>query len=618
MKKRAFQILIILLVTATAGIGIFLNLEEEDGGSFDVDYVQNSKLDIYCSVQFEDGYFSTDNLQDECPEVGSKHLSAELFKLQEQESQVFGLLKRKMEEVQWFLIGVDEGGIFAMRELTDEPEELAYNDGFFNLDSQETEYSLVADQFIEISNQYKDLSSPKHGFSIEIPLNWDFKKDNKHYFFFHEELQDYFLKINLENYSVDFKFPEEIGHEKELNRIEDSLEFNNFENLPDYNFFKNDLEDYIEVNTVTGEVIYREGGNSHQFSVLASGDPEGWNGTPSGLYNLISKEGLRFSTESEVYMPFSMRLYGKYLIHGEAYYPSGVPYRSAVSGGCVRVRNEEMSELYDLVEAGLPVVSITHQKTAFNLEEMTLESKPKVSAESFLVVDIDSGKILAGNDFEKPINITHLTKLMTAIVTTEQMGVTTPITARDYMLGEDNTNAEIKEDRSFRLVDLLAPLLVEHSDNAARVLSHYVGRDNTLDYVREKAHSIGMANSYFEDSLGIDKSITTAKDLYYLLYYLTNTRKPILEITKAGWVPDIDYNIFQGLKNQNVFYDQKSFSGGFFEVNEVGTHNGIFLFEESLNDTERELAFVMLGVPTEADLIEDVNSLRDWLAKTLN
>ena len=614
MKKRIFQILIIILLLSTAVAGFYLNNEQEEI-SFGIEYVRNMELDIYCSVQFENGYFSSDNFQEKCPESSIDNLSAKLLNLKEVDGQVFGILERDAENVKWFLIGIDEDGIFTKKEISEKPDELAYEEQIFKLKPQETEYLFAGGDFAEINREYKNLSSSKYGFSIKIPENWNYEKSDKKYTFSNSEIDDYYFEIKLNGLSVNYSLPDEISYDLEMKEIENSLTFNKIDNFPDYRFFKEDLEDYLEVNTVTGEIIYHKDGEKHEFSVLASGDFETWNGTPSGLYNLISKEGLRFSTESEVYMPFSMRLYGKYLIHGEAYYPSGVPYTSAVSGGCVRVRNEEMTDLYDLVEAGVPVLSITHQKESFNAYERKLTEKPNPEAKSFLVVDIDSGKVLDGKNNDEFVDVTDISKLMKAIVTIEQLGVTTSITARDYMLGEDDTNADIRANRTYRLVDLLAPLLVEHSDNAARVISHYVGRDNTIDYMRQKADSIGMKDTHFGNIFDDENSVTTANDLYYLLYYLTTTRRPILEITKSGWVPHINYEAFHGLKSQNVFYDRDNFSGGFFEVNEEGLHNGLFLFEIEMNEP-REVAFIMLGVPTEAQLIEDIDNLKKWLQKS--
>ncbi len=619
--KRIIKIAVLIILILGVMVSVFYFREKEKKEKeipFGIEYVENKKLDVYCPVQFENGKFETENLQNHCPEAAPKNFSAEFYELKKIEKGVVGFLSKNIDgSEKYFLIVVDDKGDFIKRKV-EKPEKLTIENGVFKVDPDGRRYAFFENYFIEIDEKTKTLTSPKYRFSIEIPNNWNYKKESGSYLFRHRETVDYFLEIDLENFSVDFSIPEGLSYEKEMEKIKSSLTFEGSDYFSDYRFFEDSLDNYLKVNTHTGRIYYVQNGHRYEFDVLASGSPEGWNGTPSGLYELTSKEGLRFSTESGVYMPFSMRLYGKYLIHGEAYYPSGAPYTSPVSGGCVRVRNEEMAELYELVEAGIPALSVTHEKSSFDLEERKLSEREKVTANNFLVVDIESGKILAEKNSQETVVISDLTKLMTAIITTEQMGVTTSITARDYMLGKDDSNANIESDQIFRLVDLLAPLLVEHSDNAARVLNHYVGRDNTVDYMRKKADSIGMKNTYFKDGKGVRKSETTAEDLYYLLYYLNTTRKPILDITKASWVPRLDYSVFKDLKNRNIFYDQEEFRGGMFEVNDNYLHNGLFLFEEKFGEKDRVLAYVILQTPTEAHLIEDIDNLRGWIKKSFN
>ena len=613
--KLLYKITIVLVLITTAGVGLFFNFQEEGKDSFGVERVKNMTLNVDCPLEFEDGRAEA-NPDGSCFQKEDGLPLGELYGLKERYGLVFGFLRLTTEKEEDFLIVVDQSGLVAKRKLTGKPNQLHFDRETIQIKPNDDQYGLIGNDLIILEEETKKLDSAKYGLSLKIPENWEYEEKDDGYRFYHPEVENYFLTVDFQGNLVKKEFPEGRFYREEMGLIEDSIEVNSFEELPDYRLFRDNLNNYLEVDTVSGSILYK-GDERRKFNVLASGDPKEWNGTPSGLYEILSKEGLRFSTESEVYMPFSMRIYGKYLIHGEAYYPSGVPYTSAVSGGCVRVRNEEMTNLYDLIEVGLPVLSITHKKDDFQLKEADLVQKPDPEAESYLIVDLDSGKIFDAKDYQKEIKITDLTKLMTAIVTTEQMGVKREITAQDYMLGEDETNANIEAGQSFRLIDLLAPLLVESSDNAARVLSHYVGRDNTLRYMQEKADSIGMGSSRFTNSVGDNGNISTAQDLYYLLYYLHNTRKPILDITKAGWVPHINYEVFKGLKNKNVFYEREDFLGGMFEVNEGG-HNGIFLFEKELGGEKRDLAFIMLNVPTEKSLVRDINNLQEWLSKSFN
>ena len=133
--------------------------------------------------------------------------------------------------------------------------------------------------------------------------------------------------------------------------------------LKDFNQIKEkflfDQVDFLEVNFPDMEVrIYKKGALEKQAPILARGDSEAWGGTPAGLYKVITGYISAFSVVSEVYMPYSLHFYGIYYIHGEPYYPGGGLLISDISGGCVRLSNNDAKDIYELSEKGMPVLVI--------------------------------------------------------------------------------------------------------------------------------------------------------------------------------------------------------------------------------------------------------------------
>lgn len=505
-------------------------------------------------------------------------------------------------------------GHFLTQELEKRPKNITTEGSNLVLDST---YRLIdRSRFEKIPDDFVNLTSPDYGFSVTIPKKWESENTGQGFVFYHPNAKYSYPVMVKASDTLEVITSPKTPYQKEVDKIKESLQLKyNFERLSDYNLFRSRLNNYLEVNTVTGKInYYQDNLLKESFNVLASGSPLGWQGTPSGLYEILSKEGLKFSTESEVYMPHSMRIYGKYLIHGEAYYSSGVPYRSQVSGGCVRVRDNEVDDLYELVEEGLPVLSITHLQESFPKGKGGLAILPKINARSYLVADIESGKIFAGKDINEPRSIASITKLMTGIVAAEQMGITRPIKIQDYMLELYGSTEDLTEGKRFRLVDLLAPLLIESSNDAAQILAHYIGRISTLEKMNEKADSIGMENSQFVGFSGLNKeNVASAKDLYYLGYYLANTRIPLLRITKQAWVPEIDYNAFPDLENKNLFHEKDNFLGGKSGYTKDSSHTGLFLFEMNIAGKKRRILFVTLGARSKRDMETAVLELKNWL-----
>src|SRR3989338_2458739 len=76
--------------------------------------------------------------------------------------------------------------------------------------------------------------------------------------------------------------------------------------------------EFLEINFSKDKVLkYENGAVVKEVSVLAQGDPQGWGGTPAGLYEVLAKYKNAFSDIAQVYMPYAIHFYGKYYVHGE-------------------------------------------------------------------------------------------------------------------------------------------------------------------------------------------------------------------------------------------------------------------------------------------------------------
>ncbi len=602
---------IILTVPILFFVFFPLFIEESSREVFNQTFIENTEFPFFCGIQLEKGRFQTDNLAEHCQDDSLETASLEAILLKSSVKDDLGVAFLKLtidEKERYFIFALNHDNFLANREIEKDIYDLKIEEGKIVLN--DSIYRIIDGRLEEIVEEKKELVFPGGQFSLRIPENWEVKRNEKEYHFYHREAEPSAVLLSS---SLDFELIND-EYRREFEEIKKSFTPFEIKNMADYRFFTDDLDHYLEVNTVNGKINYFENGvNKESFNILASGDPNNWNATPSGMYQILSKEGLRFSTESSVYMPFSMRIYGKYLIHGEAYFPSGVPYVSEVSGGCVRVRNEEMVHLYEKVEPELPVVVISHENEKFTPYQDNFEPFDS-NFESLLVVDIDSGHVLFGKKAKEKRVANAINSIMTSMVAVENMGSTRRITVRKYMLGADRFNL-IVPGRSFRLIDLISPALIENSDPAIRILSHYLGRDNTLSLMNEKAASIGMKDTeiFFFPETGY-KSISTASDLYYLAYYLKNSRKPLLDISRGVWVPNINYGVFPGLQNKNIFYGLDNFSGGQVDSGEDG-YSGFFIFDLEINQEERKVAITFSGAENRDEVRREIINIKEWLER---
>lgn len=619
MKNNLFKLIIIFILLIILGSVLFFNLNNKEYFSKTEQWsIKNATIDLYCPVPFKNGTALIEDLSAFCEDenLPSDKLKAKITQVGMTDNAVLGIVKSQIEEmpVQFKLVAANEkNGYLANLELDTYPDKISINEDIIeiNVEGKIERYRLICNHFEPFVKEEKKFADPEYGFLIAIPKNWEKERVGNIIHFFHPA-SGHVHRIYLDLRDFSLQASENNPYDWEFDLIKESLEVFDLCYLPDYRKMKKGLENYLEINTVEDIIKFYDNNQVFSFDILAAGNPHGWEGTPGGLYHILSKEGLRFSTESDVYMPFSVRIYGKYLLHGEAYYPSGIPYTSDISGGCVRVRNQEMKDLYGLLEKGLPILSITHQNEEFPIENTVLTEFPTIVARSFLVVDMDSGKVFASKNSNEVWPIGSITQMMTAIVATEQMGITTSLTVKDYMIEEDNS--EFRDGQEVRMIDLLVPVLAGSSNDATRVLTYYLGRDNTLNYMQNKAKSIGMGKTTFVETTGVDRdNLSTAKDLYYLSYYLLNTRIPLLNISRGAWAPQINYQAFPDVRNRNIFYADSSFIGGKTGHHPAIGYSGFFIFDVGLAGQERKISFIVLGAPSTEQLSTNVLNLKEWL-----
>jgi len=374
-------------------------------------------------------------------------------------------------------------------------------------------------------------------------------------------------------------------------------------------------KDFLEINLPEMAVrLYKENKTIKEARILAVGDAQNWGGSAVGLYSIISGAKLSFSIVSKVYMPYAIHYYGKYYIHGEPYYPSGEKLISSTSGGCIRLQNKDAKDIYELSEVNMPVLVVDKESSYYQYINKELSDFPEISAESHLVADLDSGFVFSKESSEEKKPIASLSQLMAALVIAENIDLRKSILVESEMLRPYGSTQGLDPGKTFRIVELFYPLLIESSDDAAEVLSRFLGRDKTVEKMNEKAKAILMADTEFVDPLGSGLgNVSTGQDLFQMARYLLNNRSPILKISKGeevGSFGGVGFDI-ENLWNKNIFTDDPSFVGGKTAYLSQSGHNAVFIFKfSSENEESRNIAIILLG---SKEVKEDTRKIYKWV-----
>lgn len=149
-----------------------------------------------------------------------------------------------------------------------------------------------------------------------------------------------------------------------------------------------------------------------------------------------------------------------------------------------------------------------------------------ITAESALLMDSYTGKIL----FSKSANVRRFpastTKLMTALLAFERGNITTMVTTDDACrdIGADSTQIGLLPKEMISLNELLHGLLIASGNDCANAIAVHIG-GNVKDFVsmmNKRAQELGMTNTHFVNAHGLHhvNHYTTANDMAILVQEL--------------------------------------------------------------------------------------------------
>ncbi|MCA9362892.1 hypothetical protein KC851_01060 [Candidatus Kaiserbacteria bacterium] len=334
--------------------------------------------------------------------------------------------------------------------------------------------------------------------------------------------------------------------------------------------------------------------------ILAVPDDESWWKTPSGLYEVTSKREIGFNNSTQTYLPWQIVFQGNLMIHGLPYNQTDKELEQSVAGAGVQLESKAAELLFKRVKAGMPVLVHDVKRP---VDEFVYEPKaPTVGARQYFIADIDNGTILASSDAYGVEPIASLTKLMTAVVASEEMNLDdrVRISSPSFV---SSLIPRLSERNSVSMYSLLQLLLVESSNEAAETIAGEMGRDDFIAAMNHKAEQLGLQDTVFTDPSGLDDgNVSSAEDLYRLAKYIYEDKRFIFEIT-ANETLDSVYvgGEFGGLVNFNEIDDMDSFVGGKVGETRAAGQTSISLHKIKIKDHERVLVVILLGSASRTD-----------------
>jgi len=144
--------------------------------------------------------------------------------------------------------------------------------------------------------------------------------------------------------------------------------------------------------------------------------------------------------------------------------------------------------------------------------------EPDIQAKAAGVFDPNGEKFLYRINVKEKLPIASLTKIMTAIVVLENLGLDEIITISKKAVMTEGENGSLIIGEKLTVRDLLYIMLIESSNDAAVALANEI--DNFINLMNEKAKKLELEKTHFVDATGISKfNYSTISDLVQLAKY---------------------------------------------------------------------------------------------------
>lgn len=143
--------------------------------------------------------------------------------------------------------------------------------------------------------------------------------------------------------------------------------------------------------------------------------------------------------------------------------------------------------------------------------------EPKLDAEAWLLVDLRDGAELAERRATQRRSIASTTKLMTAYVALQELGLSEKLAVPPYSPLPAESVAGLTEGERLTVRDLIVAMMLPSANDAAQTIAVGIGgsKEGFAERMNEAAAELGLEDSSFSNPIGLDepRNYSTAADL---------------------------------------------------------------------------------------------------------
>jgi D-alanyl-D-alanine carboxypeptidase (penicillin-binding protein 5/6) len=239
---------------------------------------------------------------------------------------------------------------------------------------------------------------------------------------------------------------------------------------------------------------------------------------------------------------------------------------------------------------------------------------PSLNAKAYILIDVNSGKIIAEKNSETRLPPASLTKMMTLYVISnalknDQIHLTDMVRISQEAWKIGGSRMFVKEGQQVSVEDLLQGIIVDSGNDACVAMAEHLGssEEGFTEIMNQQAKNLNMNNSHFTDSTGLpnENHYTSAKDLAILGRALITDFPEYYHWYKKKW---FTFNgIRQPNRNRLLWRDNQVDGIKTGHTNEAG-----FCLVSSAKRDKMRLLAVVLNSPSDTARADDSERLLNY------
>lgn len=256
----------------------------------------------------------------------------------------------------------------------------------------------------------------------------------------------------------------------------------------------------------------------------------------------------------------------------------------------------------------------TPANPASMVKPLITPTPPALNAKAYILVDADSGKIIAEKNSTQKLPPASLTKMMTLYVISnalnnKQIHLTDLVRVSHDAWKTDGSRMFIKEGDQVSIQDLLKGIIVDSGNDACVAMAEHLGGSELgfSDIMNQQAKNLGMNSSHFTDSTGLPdpNHYTTAQDLAVLGRALIREFPNYYPWYKTKW---FSYNGIKQPNRNRLLWRDESVDG----IKTGHTEEAGFCLVSSAKRNQMRLIAVVMGEPTDSSRADDSARLLNY------